>query len=78
MDLILKFIISASNKTFLVINHNQQPKKKIVTINCTQMININIRSTAPIILCRTRKQIEKLNEKLQENILFNKNLLIFK
>jgi len=78
MGLILKFIISASNKTFLEINHDRQPKKKIVIVNRAQMININIRSIAPIILSRTRKQIEKLNEKIQEDILFNKNLLIFK
>ena len=78
MDLILKFIISTSSKTFLVIDHNRQPKKKIVTVNCAQIINTNIRSIAPMILCRTRKQIEKLNGKFQENILFNKNLLIFK
>jgi len=30
------------------------------------VISINIQSTAPIISCRTRKQIEKLDEKFKE------------
>ena len=48
MGLILKFIISASNKTCLEINHDRQPKKKIVIVNRAQMININIRSIAQL------------------------------
>jgi len=70
MGLILKFIISVSNKTFLEINHDRQPKKKIVIVNRAQMININIRSIAPIILSRTRKQIEKLNKKKFKKIFY--------